>query len=81
MFKKTFTAAACAACLFLAGCSTTKTELVHANGQRLTCGGQVSGSIAFGLPGYYAQQKKAEACVAEAEKEGFKKTVIKSDAE
>jgi len=76
MFKKTLSITAVITCLALAGCSTTKTELVHANGQRLTCGGQVSGSIAFGLPGYYAQQKSAEACVAEAEKEGFRKTVI-----
>lgn len=59
--------------LSLSACTTPKTVLRNPKtGQVATCGGNVTGSLAGGMIGYYIQKSNDADCVADYAKEGFK---------
>lgn len=60
-----------ALCLLLVGCTTPQTVLKSRTGQVVTCGGNVSSSLAGGVIGYHIQASNDKKCVETYKKNGF----------
>lgn len=63
------------ACAILTGCTTPATVLKSRTGQVVTCGGNVSSSLAGGVIGYHIQKHNDDKCVEMHKGQGFKEVV------
>lgn len=59
-------------CILLCACTTPQTMLESKKGQIVSCGGNVSSSLAGGAIGYHIQKGNDEDCVKVYEAQGFK---------
>lgn len=57
--------------LLLAACSTPRTTLSNYYGDTVTCGGDVSSSLAAGGLGYYLQKQVDKECVENYQNHGY----------
>ena len=55
----------------LSACSTPRTTLQNYYGDTVTCGGDVSSSLALGGVGYYWQKQVDKECVENYQKYGY----------